>query len=136
MYHTSLPFGIRQFITGKKINIYMLTFWQGRIQSWGQGVRTPPPPENHKNIGFPSNTGLDPEKSQSYQANVQCCSIIDTPFKWRFADRPMMISLRLYLDHLSPLIKNKNKIKRYQGLTPSDKTFCIRACLEPSTFAV
>ena len=26
----------------------------------GQGVRTPPPPENHKDIGFLSNTGPDP----------------------------------------------------------------------------
>ena len=26
----------------------------------GQGVRTPPPPENHKNEGFLSNTGPDP----------------------------------------------------------------------------
>ena len=28
----------------------------------GQGVRTPPPLKNHKNIGFSSNTGPDPLK--------------------------------------------------------------------------
>ena len=27
---------------------------------WDSGSRPPPPPENHKNIGFLSNTGLDP----------------------------------------------------------------------------
>ena len=35
----------------------------GRIQMGGQGVQTPPPPENHKNIGFFSITGLDPLKN-------------------------------------------------------------------------
>ena len=40
----------------------------------GQGVRTPL--KNHKNIGFPSNTGQDPlKKSQSYQDSVQCWAI-------------------------------------------------------------
>ena len=28
----------------------------------GQGVRTPPPLKNHKDIGFPSNIDLDPLK--------------------------------------------------------------------------
>ena len=28
----------------------------------GQGVRTPPPPKNHKNIEFLSNTGPDPQE--------------------------------------------------------------------------
>ena len=35
----------------------------GRIQRWGQGVRTPPPQKNHKNIGFLGNTGPDPLKN-------------------------------------------------------------------------
>ena len=32
-----------------------------QIQMWGGGDRGPDPPpwKNHKNIGFPSNTGLD-----------------------------------------------------------------------------
>ena len=29
----------------------------------GAGVRTPPPPKNHKNVGFLSNTGPDPFKN-------------------------------------------------------------------------
>ena len=28
-----------------------------------RGVRTPPPPENHKTLGFLNNTGLDPLKN-------------------------------------------------------------------------
>ena len=38
----------------------------------GQGVRTPHPLKNHKNVGFSSNTGLDPLKNQSYQVRIQC----------------------------------------------------------------
>ena len=38
-----------------------------------------------------------PEKSQSYQANIQCWAIISTPvkrhLKWRFAGEPMMARL-------------------------------------------
>ena len=34
-----------------------------RIQRGGQGVRTPPLLENHKNIGCPSNSGPDPLKN-------------------------------------------------------------------------
>ena len=46
----------------------------------GQGVRTPPL-NNHKNIGISSDTGPDPLKNRSYQANSQCWSIIGTPAK-------------------------------------------------------
>ena len=53
-----------------------------RIQrGGGEGAGGPDPPENHKNIGFPSNIGLDPLKSQSYQANIQCWAIIVLPAK-------------------------------------------------------
>ena len=34
-----------------------------RIQSGGQGVRTPPPLKNHKSIGFLSYAGPDPLKN-------------------------------------------------------------------------
>ena len=37
------------------------------------------PPENHKNIGFPSNIDLDPLKPQCYQASIQWWAIIGTP---------------------------------------------------------
>ena len=44
------------------------------------GPDTPPPPlKNHKNIGFLNNTAPDPLKSQSYQASIQCWTIIGTP---------------------------------------------------------
>ena len=49
-----------------------------------QGVRPPPPPENHKNIGFSSNIDPDPLKSQSYQASIQWWAIINTPAKCHF----------------------------------------------------
>ena len=52
-----------------------------RVQGGGQGSGPPPPLENHKNIGFLSNTGQDPEKSQSYQARIQSWAIIGTPAK-------------------------------------------------------
>ena len=45
----------------------------------GQGSGLPL--KNHKNIGFPSNIGPDPLKSQSYQASIQCSAIIGTPVK-------------------------------------------------------
>ena len=49
----------------------------------GQGVRTPPPPKNRKNIGFLSNTGPDPLKNPNATKpafNV-VPSIIGTPAK-------------------------------------------------------
>ena len=51
----------------------------------GQGVRTPPPPEQLQNIGFLSNTGPDPLKNHK----AQCLATI-TSFKWRFAGGAMM----------------------------------------------
>ena len=42
------------------------------------------PLRNHKNMGLLSNTGPvweSPEKSQSYQAGIQCYAIIGTPVK-------------------------------------------------------
>ena len=48
----------------------------------GGGTGCPDPPlENYKNIGFLSNTGLDPLKSQSYQSSIQCWAIIGPPVK-------------------------------------------------------
>ena len=46
----------------------------------GTGGRDPFP-ENHKNIGFFSNTGPDPLKITSYQASIQCWAIIGPPAK-------------------------------------------------------
>ena len=55
-----------------------------RIQG-GNGVGengSRPPLENHKAIGFLSNTGPDPlENKKSYQASIQCWAIIGSPAK-------------------------------------------------------
>ena len=54
-----------------------------------QGVRTPL--KNHKFIGFPSNTGLDPLKIRNAtkpafnEGHYQPAS--EMPFQWRFAGR-------------------------------------------------
>ena len=51
-------------------------YWIGKIHAWiqrggGRGVRTPL--ENHKNIGFLSNTGLDSLKiHKATKASIQC----------------------------------------------------------------
>ena len=74
----------------------------------GQGVRTPPPLKNHKNIGFSSNTDPDPLKNYSYQASIQCCAIIGTPVKrhliasrWRADDGPLIVVLGSSLPSLT-----------------------------------
>ena len=59
------------------------------------GVRTPPPPlENHKDIGFYSNTGQDPLKITKLPSQHSMLGhdrhASETPFKWRFAGEPMM----------------------------------------------
>ena len=85
--------------------------------------------ENHNNIGFLSNTGPDPlKKSQSYQANMQCCAIIGPPakrhlngvtaFRRRADDCPLIV----YLDPSSLILKKKN----CRSWTLSDKIFWTR----------
>ena len=90
----------------------------------GQGFWTPPPEKKHKNVGFLSRTGLNPLKSQlpshhSMLGHHRHAS--ETPFKWRFAGRPMMARLKRNLNPPSPFINSKKK------RTPSDKTFWIHA---------
>ena len=50
-------------------------------QEWGTGGPdpTPNPLKNHQNIGFSTNTSLDPRKNRSYQASIQCWVTIGTP---------------------------------------------------------
>ena len=53
----------------------------------GGGVGGPDPLENHKNIGFLSNTGPDPLKTHKVikpTFNVGPSSASETLFKWRF----------------------------------------------------
>ena len=47
----------------------------------GSGPPPPPPAGSYKNIGFLSNTGPDPIKSQSYQSSFRCWAIIGLPLK-------------------------------------------------------
>ena len=57
----------------------------------GGGCRTPPPLENHKKIGFLSNTGQDSLKTHSQHPMLgHHRHASETPFKWRFAGGPMM----------------------------------------------
>ena len=67
-----------------------------------EGDRGSRPPENHKNIGFSSNTGDDPLKNRRYQASIQCLAIIGTPAKrhlmafcWPAYDDPLIVVLGL-----------------------------------------
>ena len=55
----------------------------GSRGGWGTGG--PDPPENHKNIGFLSNTGPDPLKNR-YQASIQFLAIIGKPAKRHLND--------------------------------------------------
>ena len=91
----------------------------------GQGVRTPL--KNHKNIGFLSHTGLDPLTTCSYQASIQCWSIISTPakqhlkaFHWHADDCSLIVVLGFFLCSSTK--------KNCQSWTPSDKVFWTRAC--------
>ena len=60
----------------------------------GQGVRTPPPLENYKMIGFLSNTGPDPLKitklPSQHSMLGQHRPASETPFKWCFAGGPLI----------------------------------------------
>ena len=78
----------------------------------GWGARTP---KNHKSIGFPSGTGPDPPKiaklpnQHSMLGHHRPAS--ETPFKWRFAGRPMMARFKWYLDPLTLINEKKNLSK-------------------------
>ena len=52
-----------------------------RIQRGTPWTGGPDPLENHKNIGFLSNTGLDSLKSQT---SIQCSAIVSPPAKRHF----------------------------------------------------
>ena len=50
----------------------------------GRGTGGPDPPENHKNIGFPSITGLDLLKITKQQSQHSMWAIISPPAKRHF----------------------------------------------------
>ena len=89
----------------------------------------PPPPKNHKNIGFPSNIDPDPlnittlPSQHSMVGHYRHAS--ETPFLagWWW---PTFSGISI----LSP--SHQLKKKKRQCWTPSDKTFSIRACINSS----
>ena len=97
----------------------------------GQGSGQAPPPPNEKSqkyrvsqqywSGCLKNTKLQSKHSMVGKHRPAS----ETPFKWRFAGRPMMARLLWNLDPPSPLQLNKQE--RCQSWTPSNKTFWIRA---------
>ena len=104
--------------------------WFPGRRGWGQGVRTPPPPEKSQKywVSLQYWSG-SPEKQQSYQSSIQCWDSICPPAKRHFngvslAGRwwPMYSGIWI----LYPPSTEKEK-KSYQIWTLSDKKFCIRA---------
>ena len=59
-----------------------------RIQKGDRGSG-PPPPGNHKAIGFFSNPGPKPLENHKLPSQHSMMGY-HRPFKWRFAGRPMM----------------------------------------------
>ena len=85
------------------------------IQREGKGVRNPPPlpsPRNHKNIGFLSNTGLDPLKN--HKATKQAFNVGSSSarqrntFRWWDDDDSLKVVFGSYI----PSSTNKKKIKK------------------------
>ena len=85
-------------------------FRQWAVPEGGQGVQTPPPLKNHRNIGFPSNIDPDPlkiTKLPNQHSMVGHLHAGKTPFQRRFADGPMVVHLKWHFGPLSlpPLTK-------------------------------
>ena len=83
----------------------------------GQGFRTPTTTlKNKKNIGLPSNIGQDPVRITKLPSQHSMFGhhrhASETPFKWRFADGPMVARLKWYLNPPHQLNKNDVKVGR------------------------
>ena len=88
----------------------------GPREGGGQGVQTPPPPKNHKDIGFLSNTNPDHLESQSYHANIQRWDVFGPPAKRCFAGGPMMAHLYWYLDpHTQKIVRHGPPLSKLSG---------------------
>ena len=76
--------------------------------------------QNHKNIGFPSDTGPDPLKitklSSEHSMLGHHWHASETPLKWCFAGGPTMARLLWYLD-CPPTHQLKNVVKVGPPLT-------------------
>ena len=102
-----------------------------RIQRGGQGLRTPPPLKNRKNIGFLSNIDLDPLKitrppsqhSMVGPLSARQRNAISMAFLWQADDGPLFSGITI----LFP--SHQLKKQQHQCWTSSDKTVWIRACI-------
>ena len=102
-----------------------------RIQRWDRGSGPPPPLENHKNIGFLSNTGPNPLKIIKLPSQIQRWTIIGPrakhhlmAFRWRAVGGPHIVVFGSSLP--SSTIKTNKKQQLFLSWNPSDKTFWIR----------
>ena len=96
----------------------------------GGGAGGPDPPEKSQNIGFLSNSGLDPLKITKLPSQHSMLGhhrhASETPCKWRFTWRfpggPMMARFEWYLDPPSPhQLKKNNKQNKTSKLNPHTK---------------
>ena len=108
------------------ISPHSLSICSGRkLHSWadpeegGGGRGSGPPLKNHKNIVNLSNTGPDPLKNKNNKATKPA-----TAKRQLNDDGPFIVISGSSI----PSSTKKKKKKSYHFLTPSDKTFWIRAC--------
>ena len=107
------------------------------------GPDLPPPLKNHKNIGFRSSTGPDPQKNHEATKpafhngplSARQRNAIKISFLWRADDGPLIVvfgsshlnqtNVFSVGSHLAKLKKKKKKKKKNrQCWNPSGKTFC------------
>ena len=89
----------------------------------GTGGPDPPPLESYKNIGFLSNTGLDPIKHHTatkpafnvWPSLARQLNAISVAFRWSADDCPILV-----------VFGSTHLLKK--SWTPSEKTFWIRTC--------
>ena len=80
----------------------------------GQGVRTPPPLKNHKNLGFLSNTDPDPLKNHKATkptfniglSSTRQRNAIQMAFRWRDDDGPLKVVFGSTLPSITKKTKN------------------------------
>ena len=118
----------------------------GRSRGGGGAGGPDPPPHththtqnNHKNIGFLSNTGPDPLKNHkatkpsfNVGPSLACQrNAIQMAFRWQADDGPLLVlfgsSLPSYPPPPPPQKKTTTKNNPRQSWTPSSKIFWIRA---------
>ena len=116
-----------------------------RIQRGNRGSGPPPPPppprpKNHKNIGFLSNTGLDPLKITKLPSQNSMLGhhrhASEKPFQWRIIG-PLIVVFRSSLPHqLKKQKRKKETVKVDHPLTKlSGSAHAVKAKANTSLFA-